>query len=239
MINLLENLQSAESHQERRQARNAQRIWIAVFCGIVFAGVSTRILMDWTGNPRHPFAPIVFVNFGLLVAGPFICAMFLTLPALTIGARITGSLVAVVILVFAGVIGNARESDFYELFDFQDLVVGPIWLIGLCLPFGIMRSVMGWQIWVPYYDQPNDRPRLTIAGMMVVTALVAISMSVLRFGQPHHLQVGGWGAVIASGLSLCLVPVIAGLMYSRNYMQWWIGVAAVMVPLGLVICMLL
>ena len=223
-LNLLDALANDAVQQQRRRNKWALAAWIG-FLALILAGCFlTPVMMEFSG-PDEPLALLIFTSFGMLAAIPLLLAMFLTLPALTMAARIVGAITGLALAVISIAMGIGYSMQFsgqFSIAQWDLLAVVPPWIIGLSLPLALMRVLLGWQIHVPIFDPPSESPKISILGIMIGTAIAAGSvLGLSQAEQPDLNRIGFVGAAVAFGISSVLLPVILLIMRSKHYVVWW------------------
>src|SRR5205823_1817515 len=107
-----------------------------------------------------------------------------------------------------------------RLFPFIWLLLAPILFYACQFPLWIFRSLFRWRIAKVQQGEPGKVPRLSIAGILAATAVIALSLGAVRLGYHLILQMGGtaesekawwtltgiWAAVITV-ISLTVLPL--------------------------------
>ncbi len=221
-LNLLEKLPS--QHDDLNYVK-AKWIWLGVGAAVVFACLCTSSLMRWIA-PRDYLAILVYACFGLILSAPFLCALFCTLPSFSLMARLVGTIFGLTVWLVAFGISQLIDPRF-DGNDLNILYALPISFAGLCIPLLAVRFWLGWQIYFPGFDPPRDRPKITIVGLMSLTASTAVCFSVLNLGPAGTLEIGIWGMLICTGVScLFMIPLVGVFMKKNNY---WFFFAVAMV----------
>ena len=219
-LNLLDQM-AAENEQAKKDSLRAVRLVSTVIAQSIVAliAIPTLISMNssnviWPLISTVPFIELFYyLSLASALAAPVIVAIFFSLNAFEIHVRIVAMLGAITFcLAFLG-FGLMIQDTNAPL----DNILGaalpamPTLLFGLCFPFVLMRYLMGWQIVFKGLHETAERQKITVAGLMIFTAVFAFCIAPLRIleepARPAYL------ALVFCGFELAvLVPFVLFVM---------------------------
>lgn len=188
------------------------------------------------GTWDHLFLGGVVVEFGLLAA----------FAVLGTGRTIVRQLLVVVLMML--LIGSTMSGLFLK-----DTMVGDVYVLPsqLAIPFlyllpaillacefplWMLRLFLGWRI-EPPWDHENSSPkRITIAGLLLTTAAVGLSLACVRLGRQMEgdaTESRWWeytivAMICASAVSAVVLPVVIYCML--RWRSLWVATAVVVAP---------
>lgn len=180
---------------------------VVVAVVLVVGNVAVIRLMD-IFSQRDWGALFVYWCFGTMAGGAGLAAIFGAIGPGAVWVRQLVGLVMAVILLASWLVGAALAG---ERFD-DDILVPALCLPALYLaaqaPLLVAWLVFGWQIKLVGLPEAAQRAPVTIRGMMIATAVVAISLALARaatayvFAVPEFWGVLAIAAASTFGLSL-------------------------------------
>ena len=215
-INLLEKLPGAGNQArqlEIRQLRTASRIWAVVAGLILVASVVVPSLLN-PGSSEATGVGVADVGSGLVLAGPFLCALFCALTGFSLTVRLSGGLagLAFQVLALAAGIGIA---GYPEPLTVDWVATIPLLFFAICLPFLLARFLFGWQIHFSQFFPALQPPRISVGGLMIFTAAFAFCAAALSSSQSGLVENAILVALGGIGAGMVLV-VSAVLMVMRS-----------------------
>ena len=212
-----------------------RRNYIALGLGAFWFFVNVN--MSWffsIDSGAHPSGLLVFGALGVLSSQVILLAFFLALfPASLLFRAVTVATASLAIggslLVGAMVFDNWKFADLIKFDGF------PMVLISFATPFSLARYFLGWRLDYPWLNS-SDHSNMSVMGLMMSTAAVAISISILGLDGERFLI---WMLVFSAG---CLgasfavfVPMTFLVLRSRWPIGWLIGWTAVPFLIGMAI----
>lgn len=218
-INLLNNLPGPENEGRQQaigQSRTARRIWFVVAGLILLASFIVPSMLE-PGSTAEPGVGLIDVGVGLILAGPFLCALYCALMEFTLAARLSGGLAGFTFQVLALAAG-VGFAGYPEPLSMDWLAAVPCLFLAVCLPFLLARLLFGWQIRFPRFFPGQPPPRVSTAGLMIFTAAFAFCVAALSSSEIWLVEdailvsLGG----IGGGMAL-VIPVVLVVMRPARY----------------------
>lgn len=215
-VNLLEKLpQTNEAKSAEKRLAAAKMITFAVTAFSFLTCVSVNFLMN--NIQQHDWAAgIVYTCFGLIVGLPVVSVAFAVLTTFDLHVRLIGLCTSVALSLFA-IMAGVEQPFFSDILGMLTLL--PIILLGCAIPFLFVKHLLHWQIiFEPLFQQPKRRP-ISVAGMLIFTAVIAVCIASV---QMYEIPSAGLIAMLAvAGIGFAFVlPLLRVQLLSRRY---WVG----------------
>lgn len=193
--------------------------WVALVYAIILFVVVTLV----EGGPAF-----VLTAIGLMMAVVNLCAAWVVLGPETLGRRLIITFSAMLIVAAGGGLGvlvlSGNPSTGPELKDVL-FVVAPIaiyWLVAQ-IPFWLLRIARGWRLTIGD-QQPSSQ--VSIVDMMVLTAVVAVSVSPLNFATSGISQVDNVSSISEATITgpngtTTTVPMPTRTDVNQIYFYFW------------------
>jgi hypothetical protein len=197
--------------------RNGSAVALIVFFLLV------NVMLSWflsSGtNAFDMTGCFFFASLGILIAQIVLLGLMLALFHASLLFRILTVTTAAVAICLSILFGEAISGEwrFNEVFKFDAL---PVVLLSFSVPFLLARQFMGWTL--EFTRLPtNENSKLSVAGLLVATAVVAIAVSMLSFGDERLLMLKLIVAAGCTGASFVVfVPMTHLLMMSHRNCVW-------------------
>ena len=176
-------------------------------------------------NPNYPAVLLTAGIYGMVGSQIVMCAFLLALFPASILFRVLVVTTAIAafcssLLFGAGVFGG------YWVIGFFGLNAIPITVLALAVPFLLARHFLGWRLEFDWIESP-DHMNLSVSGLLIATALVALAIALLGYGKEQELMLRLAFAGGCMGASFAIiVPLTYLVMMARR--KWiWISVFAI------------
>ena len=190
-----------------------------------------------TNIPFFNGIPLVFgtllvsIAMGAYFVGPLICCIFLALSKVSLSDRLACAVGLSLGWFLIYVLGIGPWLVF-EAFEVDFLFAALYFLLAIVLPFLVLRSFWGWQIFLRQNELPT-RQNLKVSDLMCVTAIVALGLAVPQLTEYWSEIL--FASLVLFGFSLIiLVPFVYLMMRQDDY---WVCLAALCFAIGLIASM--
>lgn len=218
-LNFLEKLpKPSEAKLAEKRLALAKMVAIAVIAFSFLACLSVNFLMS-NIQQNEWAAGIVYTCFGLIIGLPVASTALAVLTIFDWRVRLIGLCTSIALSLFALSVG----IDKYEFSTLtQLLTLLPIVLLGCAIPFLFVKHFLHWQIvFEPLFEEPKRHP-VSIAGMLIFTTLIAISIASMQMFEIP--SVGFISMLVVAGVGFAFVlPLFRIQLLSKRY---WIGLLA-------------
>ncbi len=198
-----------------------------------------NVMLSWFfsfSSPGNPSGLPVYVSIGVVASEFVLLALLLILFPASLLFRIvivlTGSVAVIMSLLLGAVVFHC--SKVIELFPSDALTVD---LLGCAVPFFFARHFLGWRLQFDSMETP-EHPNLSVAGLMVATALVGVSISLLSFSDQHVLITKLMVAVGCMGAGFAVfMPLTYWVLKTRRKWAWLVLFSASPLLVGMAVTM--
>ena len=218
-VNLLEKLpQSNEAAMATRNQAVAKTIASVVILLSFAACFSVYFLMQ--NIPQNSWAAgIVYTCFGLIIGLPVASTALAILTVFDWRIRFIGLCTSIILSLFAFSAG-IEKSDFSSTTELLTLL--PIILLGCALPYLFVKHFLHWQIVFETLPEEPKRHPVSIAGMLIFTTVIAVSIASMQIHATPTLGVISMLVVAGVGFAFVLPLFRIQLLAKRP----WLGLLA-------------
>lgn len=227
-------------------ARESDRAFLLRHAGVasllVFAVVTNFLLSLFfmLGASNSPSGIPVYITMGFIAAQLVAFGFFFVMFPADFIFRFFATF-GLVVLLYSSLVFSSVVFDSHDVgVLIEQLPVLPALVLATATPFAIGRAFLGWRLgfdegvdcdssWRHFEaSSTGSEQSLTIASILVVTALVAMAMVSLQAGSEIELRIRLVAAMICMGVSLIVfLPFAFKVMRTKNHWLWVCGVGLV------------
>lgn len=246
-VNLLDQLPASETTQITRARRRVTFVLWLIWLGIQIAtclGIDPLFRLAAEDNWSQLSVCGVL---GIVLAFPVACGMMMVFFGFSLGIRLVAGLTAISIWAITLWLGTNIASEIapevtgvWPAFgNGREIFLSiPSALLGIIIPALIFQTALGWRVVFPIWELNRRRPSWSIRGVALITLGIAISIWAAQFA-PRNSGSFLLTALMASGITSALLPILALILKSRHYFRWFFVVEFLLLCLPILIFELL
>ena len=196
------------------------RRWpIVLFLAIaVIDNLLLGILMK-VSTPTTPSGIPVYASFGLTISQFCLLSFFLVMYPASVGFRLAVMFPFIFLTVGTLAVGFrfGETNDAVQIFQWVAAV--PLLIVAFAIPFAVGKYILGWCFSAESesgLDCDRKPETLSIASMLLATAIIAFSFAILGLGDKTETLSRILAAAICCGIGFLFLLPMAGWMLRRN-----------------------